>query len=245
MNSPRSAILIQARSNSSRLPGKIFAGIPEAGSTPQLLHIYQRMQLVGADVVAVLAPHNDERLLEFCRNWELEYFTGPELDVRERYRSAAEHYNIDWIVRATGDNPAVDVEIARDTLFTLQAQALDLFSFTNLPLGMAVEAFRSDCLSDARILDGAGYREHVSLHIKRHPERFQFEHAAHPGMQAWAGLPKPRMTVDTQEDLAVMRQTFSMLGDDFGISEVMHLFQKDAEHFHLNAGIAQRDFAQL
>ncbi|MCB1173327.1 MAG: hypothetical protein KDK39_07180 [Leptospiraceae bacterium] len=237
---PKSAVLIQARSNSSRLRGKIYAGLPQADDSAQLLHIYRRMEKVGADVVSVVVPENDVLLIDWCHQHELEFFLGSELDVRDRYRQAAAYYKADWIVRATGDNPCVDAAIARESLELIQKENLALFAYSNLPLGMAVEVISCQALVATAPAEDLGCLEHVSLHIKRNPDLFHYVHRSHPLLYAYTDLVAPRMTVDTAEDLHVVRQVFQRLGPDFGVGEVMDLARREPEIFHFNQHIVQR-----
>jgi len=238
-------IFIQARSGSTRYPGKIFEGLPVDGAPSILEHIYRRLSMVkGFDVISVLVPGSDKRLIDFCRQHDMNYFSGPEDDVRARYRDAAEHYKTDLIVRATGDNPCVDPMIADETIGMLKKrERLDLFSFYNLPLGVAVEAFRKSALFRNPPKDHPEYREHVSLHIKQNPSLFRVLHADHPSMDQREML--PRLTVDTAEDLAVVRGVFSRLGKDFNTADVMRLVDTRPELFFGNMHIRQKTFANL
>ncbi|MDH5655857.1 MAG: hypothetical protein OEZ34_08115 [Spirochaetia bacterium] len=240
----RVGIFIQARSGSSRYPGKIFEGLPVEGAPSILEHIYRRLSKVrGYDVISVLAPESDERLIQFCKKKKFSVFTGPEEDVRQRYRNAAEYYNTDLVIRATGDNPCVDPGIAEETLSMLKTKdRLDLFSFYNLPLGIAVEAFRKDALFADVSNDYPEYREHVSLHIKQNPGRFRILHADHPSMD-FPCEALPRLTVDTAEDLQVVRKLFSVLGKDFTTSQIMRLAEKNPEIFTGNLHVKQKTFA--
>jgi len=243
----RVALLIQARSNSSRLPGKIFAPLAgpgeSTGRTPVLLErIAERLERAwpGA-LVRVLAPEGDQRLLWFCRERGLEVLTGPEEDVRERYRRAARELDADVIVRATGDNPCVDPEVARETIVALLQSDADLLSYGNLPLGIAVEAMTGDALLSDLIPANAAHREHVSLHIKHHPEVYQVEHPEHPVMQRFPGE-RPRLTVDTPADLEVVQNVFRELGSDFRTDAALELFHRQPELFAANRSVEQRVF---
>ena len=240
----RTGIFIQARSNSSRLPGKIYSGIPDPAAPAQLEHIYWRLSSVGADELVVLIPENDFILRDWCRQHGMDVFTGSELDVRDRYRAAARHYGVDLIVRATGDNPCVDPEVAADTILSLLKYDVDLFSYSNLPLGAAVEAFYAHALHSEIVAADAVQCEHVSLHIKHNPDVFRVRHDPHPLMDEFYDIDvMPRLTVDTSADLSVIRYVFSELGFEFSTADVLRLFSRHPEPFRINQNIAQREFA--
>ncbi len=253
--SPRVGVFIQARSNSSRLPGKIYAGLPNEQSESVLEHIYRRLSTMSRAAIVVLVPDSDAFLQQWCRSRGMTVFAGPEDDVRERYRRAATHFGVDVIVRATGDNPCVDPEIAVDTVRELMHRNVDLLSFGNLPLGVAVEAMTVDALmSDRAHTDGTVppiHREHVSLHIKHHPEQYSIEHPEHPVIEQVLGVASPgaehlpRLTVDTPEDLTVVRQLYRELGGRFRLRQILHLFRARPEMFVGNRRIVQRSFAPV
>ena len=237
--SPRVGIFIQARGNSGRLPGKIYEGLPGPGHASMLEHIHGRLSRIsGVAITAVLAPDGDERLIRFCRERSIPCVTGPEDDVRSRYRLAARLYRTDVVMRATGDNPCVDPGVAEYTLREFLRQDVDLLSCVNLPLGVAVEVFSREALESDRVLAEDSHREHVSIHIKRNPRYFKVEHPDYPWMPA---LEKsPRLTVDTAPDLQVVRRAYRELGPNFTLDEVLRLFRKRPELFAGNEHVEQR-----
>jgi spore coat polysaccharide biosynthesis protein SpsF len=251
MKKRKIGIFIQARSRSTRLPGKIFEGLPVPGEPSILEHIYKRLSMIpGNYEILNLIPDNDERLREFCIEKKLPMLAGPEDDVRARYRLAARLTDADIIVRATADNPCVDPGIALDTIRGLIETEADLFSFSNLPLGVAVEAFRREALFDETVKDAADYREHVSLHIKHNPSYFKVVHQDHPVMNSYCNgkgrcstSDLPRLTVDTPEDLIVARNVFMRLGSKFSVARIMDLFTEEPELFAENAMVRQITFA--
>ena len=245
MIAPRIGILIQARSNSTRLPGKIYLGLPENGERAQIEHVYRRMLRVpGVAVVALVVPENDLRLIQWCRLHRVEHFIGSELDVRERYRAATRHYGLDLVVRATGDNPCVDPIIAGDAVAAMLSGQHDLLSFSNLPLGCAVEVFQSAALMSDMVAARPEHREHVSLHIKHNPDLFRVSHPTHAHGDERLAPGIPRVTVDTAEDLSVVRALFSRLGPDFGVPEILSLYESEPDLFSANAYVEQRVFAK-
>lgn len=241
MSEPRIGLFIQARSNSGRLPGKIYAGLPDDESPSILEHIVARLSgIPRVDVLAVLIPSTDFILQEWCLERGIEFVTGPENDVRERYRLAARHFETDLIVRATGDNPCVDPGVAADTIEEMLHRQTDLLSFANLPLGVAVEIFTAAALSDDEIPVREHHREHVTLHIKHSPDRFRVLHLDHPALPAAGEMRLPRLTVDRAEDLIVVRRVFQELGFDFRLADVLELFELWPDFFRDNESVRQR-----
>jgi len=229
----KTGIFIQARTTSSRLPGKVLLPLPSSGKVTLIEQIYARLIQVCGTVV-VLAPFEDDKLIKYLSKIKIPCFPGPLEDVRERYRLAASYYNVDYIVRATGDNPCVDPAAALNTIERINQTKADLFSFSNLPLGCAVEAFTKAALFCDTEDFVPEYKEHVSLHIKHHPEKFHIIHEKHP---SWTKDHSPRLTVDEEPDYHVVNSLFLRLGNNFTMKEIAGLYEEEPEFFQSNAGI--------
>lgn len=107
----RKIAIIQARMNSSRLPGKIL--LPLAGK-PVLWHIAETMDMakaVGAIddyIIATTTNSLDDKIESWCENEKICCFRGSEDDVLGRVYEAAKSMKADVIVDTTADCPLVD-----------------------------------------------------------------------------------------------------------------------------------------
>jgi spore coat polysaccharide biosynthesis protein SpsF len=126
-----------------------------------------------------------------------------------RFIGAASAYGFTEIVRATADNPFVDMGAARRASEARQRASADHAIECGLPIGAAVEAVSLEALLRARDLATDPYdREHVTSLVRRDP-RFRALRAVAPGLLRRGGL---RLTVDTQDDLDVAREVHAELG---------------------------------
>jgi spore coat polysaccharide biosynthesis protein SpsF len=85
-------------------------------------------------------------------------------------------------------------------------------------------------------------REHVMPFIYDHPERFRIKLLNHT--QDLSGY---RWTVDTAEDLEVLRKVYASFGgrDDFSWLEVLDLFEHEPELRQLNAQVRHKDYREV
>jgi spore coat polysaccharide biosynthesis protein SpsF len=100
--------IIQARMNSTRLPGKVLLDL--AGK-PMLAHVVERTRLaktVNQVVVATTIDSSDLPLVQFCRTHGVEVFSGSQFDVLDRYYQAASLFDAQVVVRITADCPLID-----------------------------------------------------------------------------------------------------------------------------------------
>lgn len=206
--SPRAAIVLQARMGSLRLPGKSLA--PIAGRT-LLARVVERLR-TRADLPVVLATTTlleDDLLCEEAERLEIAVLRGSADDVLGRYAFAASVLGVSAIVRATADNPAVDLDSPYRTLEILQRSGADYVVDYGLPLGGTVEAMAVSALVRAAALATDAYdREHVTPFIRRDARSRAVDSLA-PSALRW---PELRFTVDTADDLDYMRRVYQEAG---------------------------------
>jgi len=243
MKGSRTIYLVQARSASTRLPGKAFRPLPPDSSLSILEHSMRRLEKAGVGAVYALIPHNDGPMQSFLEQRSLSFIAGPLEDVRSRFKLAAEITGAEYIVRATADNPCIDPDFVRRSVEELESSSADLFAFSGLPLGCAVEVFRSSALTNRHrpeSHDPEEYREHVSLHIKHNPEHYLVHRkSAEFDTQRTASM---RLTIDEEADYLVVSEVFDRLGPDFSIYDLMDLQKKDPDLFLQNSHVHQRKF---
>jgi spore coat polysaccharide biosynthesis protein SpsF (cytidylyltransferase family) len=219
--------IIQARTGSTRLPGKVLA--PIAGR-PMLLRVVdraRRAKTLGRVVVATSTAVSDDRVEALCAAEGVDCFRGSENDVLERYAGAARRFGGDPIVRITADCPLLDAAVVDRVVETYREGSYDYVANINppsFPDGLDTEVFSADALraseSEARL---ASEREHVTLFIRNRPERFRIGNVVHG-----TDLSALRWTVDAPEDLEFVRRVYERLGEaPFALQDVLDLLAGD------------------
>jgi spore coat polysaccharide biosynthesis protein SpsF len=207
----RPGIVLQARLASTRLPGKALELIE---GRPLLEHCLRRLSAAGVArvVLATTTLEEDTALCDLATRLGLAVYRGSDADVLDRMAKAAEAFDLDPVIRATGDNPAVDIEASFRVLATLRALHADYVLEDGLPYGAAVEAVTRDALlraaREARDLDD---REHVTTWVKRRSDLWNL---AFPAAPAPLRRPDLRVTVDTPADLTFVRALFARAGTE-------------------------------
>jgi spore coat polysaccharide biosynthesis protein SpsF len=207
----RAGVILQARYNSSRLPGKALEQV--AGRTI-LEHCLRRLIKAGVArvVLATTWEPEDDVLAAIARRLGAGVYRGVTTDVLSRFAGAARFFDLDPVLRATGDNPAVDVQAPGRMLAALRQANADYVSESGLPCGAAVEGMTAAALSTAAELARDVYdREHVTPFIRTNRHMFKVTEVKAPASLTRPGL---RVTVDTQEDLDRVRELFSRTQSD-------------------------------
>jgi spore coat polysaccharide biosynthesis protein SpsF len=221
MNKPNAVVILQARRNSTRLPDKVLASI--AGRTI-LRHCLDRLR-AGSPVPVVLATTartEDDLLEEEARRAGVRTFRGPTNDVLGRFALVARELGAEYVLRATADNPAVDIDAAARVLNVIVATRADHVVEEGLPHGCAVEAMLAEALFRAdRLAADREDREHVTTIMRRDKSCFNAIVVAAPGELRRPGI---RLTVDTRADLEYMREIAAELGnsaDDHPLKDII------------------------
>lgn len=199
-------VVVQARMGSRRLPGKSLALID---GVPLVTLCLRRLIAsdVGPVLLATTTEPDDDHLAAEAARLGVPATRGSRDDVLDRFLQAVGQSDTAFVVRATGDNPAVDIDGARRAVSAAQRLGLDYCCERDLPYGAAVEVIRASALIDAGARATRDEdREHVTTFIRRHRARYR---VATPDAPRSVRRPEVRLTVDTQEDLAFMRAVSS------------------------------------
>ena len=203
-------VILQARYGSSRLRGKALELV---GGRTILEHCLRRLMHGGARVVlATTTRPEDDALEAVAARLGVGVYRGDCEDVLKRFAEAATAFDLDPVIRATADNPAVDTESSGRVIAALRQTEADYIREEGLPLGAAVEGMTAAALQRAARMATDPYdREHVTPFIIKRRDLFRVTHVEAP-----AALRRPalRLTVDTPEDLAWVRELFARTGSD-------------------------------
>jgi spore coat polysaccharide biosynthesis protein SpsF len=204
--SPGAAIVLQARMGSARLPGKVLADL---GGRPLLDHCVERLRARSRlpIILATTTKREDDCLAGHAERLGIAILRGPEHDVLARFALAVSTFGLTTIVRATADNPAVDLEAPGRTLAHLLSTGADHVVDDGLPSGSTVEAISAAALMRVAGLATDEYdREHVTPFLRR-DRRFQAVTVAAPDPLR---RPDLRLSVDTRDDLAFLRRILAI-----------------------------------
>lgn len=206
---PRVRIVLQARTNSSRLPGKVL--LPLAGM-PIVLLAARRARGAHHLRVATSVGASDDELAEVLKVGGFPVTRGALDDVLGRFVLATRDLaGSDVCVRLTADNVLPDASFVTDLVGQLMGAGATYARFgTDLPYGLSAEAFRVDALRAAdRAASTAHDREHVTSWLLRSCDFID----ARPKQMLPADLRQCRCTIDTQEDYRAMVRLFEGVED--------------------------------
>jgi spore coat polysaccharide biosynthesis protein SpsF len=230
---PQVALIVQARTTSSRLPGKVL--LPLAGH-PAIVRIMERAtaaRRVSRCIVATSVESSDDELAKTCASRGFEVLRGPLDDVLGRFVAAAPE-NCPVLVRITADCPLVDPalvdrHVARFVEEQPWAEYVTNAVVRTQPDGLDVEVFSRKVLLEAnRSAKSPTDREHVLPWVRRH--------ARHVPVTQETDLSALRWTLDTPADYGVISAMYEDLAGiqpRFSTGDVYRLLLRRPELIHV------------
>ncbi|MFQ3621166.1 MAG: NTP transferase domain-containing protein [Spirochaetales bacterium] len=218
------AVFLQARMDSSRLPGKAL--LPLQGK-PIVQVIMQRLKHIEADLHLLVTDREGKQCFSaVAKEAGFLVFEGPKFDVLERFCQAIRAYQPGTVIRATGDNPLVSWELANQILKEHLSLQADYSALQGMPIGLGVEVIRAQSLLEAAQETEDPYdREHVTPFLYKNPQRYYL----HRPLVELAYRGRYRVTVDTEEDYQKIRSLYSRFQDpEPSLATLMSFLQKEA-----------------
>ncbi|MGO0790220.1 cytidylyltransferase domain-containing protein [Herbaspirillum seropedicae] len=236
---------IEARMTSSRLPGKTL--LPAAGIS-MLEHLVRRLKAVpsiDAIVLATTVNAADAPLVDLAERLGIAAFRGDEDDVMQRVIDAAASAQADVVVEITGDCPIIDPEIVEQTIRMFKAHRADYVSnalVRSYPDGMDTQVFRLETLRKSAAMTNEPLdREHVTLHIRNHPELFSHVHLVAPPEIHW---PELGLTLDERSDYDLLKKIiehFDAQGNAlFSCLDAVRLLRQFPEFAEINKDVVRK-----
>lgn len=207
-------IITQARTGSSRFPGKVLTKTT-SGKTLLDLHLYRLLKCKSINEIVVATTTNkmDDKIVHGLKHDKISIFRGSEQNVLERYYLAAIERKPDIIVRVTSDCPLIDPILVDEIIGEFSTKNVDYISNTQnetFPDGQDIEVFSfkalEKCFNNASL---KYHQEHVTPYIKENPNIFKM--ACFDSKQNYNHI---RMTVDVKDDLEVINKLIDDLGEN-------------------------------
>jgi spore coat polysaccharide biosynthesis protein SpsF len=229
----KTGAVVQARTSSTRLPGKVLKDLPYGSGITVLQQVIRRLKKsrnLDDIIVATTTDRADQKIVKLSKKETVKCFRGSINDVLKRYYLAAKENDLDIIVRITSDCPCIDFSVVDSVIEKHIATKADFTSnilTRTFPYGLDVEVLNFDTLEKAHFEAKQNFeREHVCPYIyKSNPQMFKISTVEATG--EFYG-PDIRITLDTERDYALLCTVFDCLyseDDFFGTEDVIKLFR--------------------
>jgi spore coat polysaccharide biosynthesis protein SpsF (cytidylyltransferase family)/aryl-alcohol dehydrogenase-like predicted oxidoreductase len=201
-------IILQARTTSTRLPGKAL--LPIAGRPSAIVAALRAANRQHRTILATSDDRADDVLASEAHGYGIEVFRGPLNDVLARYYLASANLPDGCaIVRLTADNVVPDGRLVVDMVEAFVSGGLEYLDvcpwLSRVPCGLSAEVFSRTVLRKAHALAlVAEDREHVGLWMKRNCKSAVFI----PHLAKGEDYSRLRCTIDEPEDYQTILRLF-------------------------------------
>jgi spore coat polysaccharide biosynthesis protein SpsF len=209
VNGLKVGAIIQARIDSTRLPGKVLLNLPFDSSETVLSRIVNRLKMLNntLPIIATSDERTDDPIERYAKNNNIQLFRGSKDNVLERFVKASQTFNLDVVIRITGDNPIVLIDFLETAIKNHIASKVDLSRNIGLPYGTSFEIINFESLKKAlNESTSKEEREHVTIFIKNRKNEFKI--LENDFSQYQFKNKNVRLTVDYPSDYALMNILF-------------------------------------
>lgn len=236
---PNIVAVVQARKNSSRLPGKVLLPLLGLSILERMLERLQKVKQIDRIVVATSDDPSDDAIMKLCVENNIDLFRGKMDDCLDRHYQCAVHFNADIVLKIPSDCPLIDPRVVATGIQTFLQSDADYCSNLHpatYPDGMDVEVMTMACLKLAHeSADLLHEREHTTPYIWDRKNGFKIVNFK------WeTGLDYSmthRLTIDYYEDYEVIKAIFERLypvANDFSVNDIMTLQEHTPNIFEAN-----------
>ena len=106
----KQAILIFARSNSKRLPGKVLKEIYSGKNLLEIIILRLKKFLRIKIIVCTSKSKADNKIVKICKKNKIKYFRGELSNVFKRTKDCLKKYKLKSFIRINADRPFVDFD---------------------------------------------------------------------------------------------------------------------------------------
>ncbi len=234
-------IIVQARTGSTRFPGKILKTV--LGKPLLLLQLERiaKIETVSQIVVATTTLPEDDVIVDLCDTNGISVFRGHKTDLLDRHYKAGLEFDADVVVKIPSDCPLIDPAII-DKVLQFYIDNLDDYDYvSNLhpatyPDGNDVEVIPMTFLQTAWMHAEKSFElEHTTPYIWDNPERFRI------GNVEWeAGLDysmSHRFTIDYPMDFEFIKTVYEELypvNPSFNLYDILNLLARNPTIHSIN-----------
>ncbi|PKP60159.1 MAG: acylneuraminate cytidylyltransferase [Candidatus Altiarchaeales archaeon HGW-Altiarchaeales-2] len=229
--------IIQARTSSTRLPGKVFLKLK---GKLLIWHVFNRIsysKYINEFVLCTSTDKSDDELENFAKISGIKCFRGSLNNVLERFYFAAKKYQADIIVRVTADDPFKDPKVVDKAIKILMENDFDYVSNTikpTYPEGLDIEVFTFEALEMAyKEAKLHSEKEHVTPYIWKNDKTFNICNFVNKN-----NISNLRFTLDYEEDFKLTEIIYDELYRDWNIfylEDILNFLSKNPEITKINS----------
>lgn len=239
----RIVVVVQARTASTRLPGKVLMPLANRPLLHRMLERVLAASTPSAVVVATTLEPSDDVIETLAKKAGVGCFRGHSTDLLDRHFWAGLVFGADVVVKIPSDCPLIDPAVIDRVIGHYAAHADDADLVSNLhpgtyPDGNDVEVVPLGVLETAWLEATETHeREHTTPFIRERGDRFRIHHVAWETGLDYSS--SHRWTIDYVEDYRFLAAVYDALWTEarpiFSLQDVLSLIEARPDIAALNA----------
>lgn len=207
--------LVQARIESTRLPGKVLLSLKNKTIIWHILNRISFSKKIDKTIVIIPKNKKNDKLYLYLKKNLINVYRGSPTNVLDRYYKSAKKFKAKTIVRLTADDPFKDPEIIDLAINKFIKGDFDYVSNcsydqsikSTYPEGIDVEVFSMKCLEKIwKQSSKKSEKEHVTPYIFNNRNKFKIK-----GFYSRINYSKHRWTLDYKEDYIFIKKVYNKL----------------------------------
>lgn len=226
----RKSIIIEARMNSSRLPGKHCYKIFNKKIIEYLIIRLKKVKHANDIILATTKNKSDDILVKISKKHKIKYFRGSEHNVMQRVLLAAQKNRTDIIVSITADCPLIDPALIDQCIQCFNYNDCDYVNNSivpSFPGGMNCQVYYTNILKKSYSSTKTKlHREHVTLEIIQSKNKYKHLYLMAPTNLHY---PKMRIELDTYNDFKFIKKIVNYFGKNnyyFNCQEIINYLKR-------------------
>ena len=231
-------LILQARMNSSRFPGKVLKIIENKTMLEHIIERINNCKNITNIIVATTINNLDDNIAKICDKNNIKYYRGSEDNVLDRFYQTALISNSDIIIRITCDCLLIDHNIIDDMINNFLNLNIKYYNMKyyngnySFPDGFDCEIFTFDVLKEAKQnCINLEELEHVTPYMINKYSGNSYEIKLYKNYLN-LDFNKIHLSLDSEDDYILLKKIFNNLyikNKDFDIYDVLEYLNNNSE----------------
>ncbi len=171
-------IFVQARMNSTRLPGKVLFKIKNKTILQHVISRLKKINFKKSIIVLCSTSKKDDKIVNHCKKNRIKYFRGSLNNVYKRFCDAVTFYKCQYFIRITADSPLIDPTIVdkcirklrKDKYYDIITNCME----KTFPKGQSVEIINSNIfVQNYKNIKNNEHKEHIFKYFYINKKKFK------------------------------------------------------------------------
>ena len=205
-------ILIFARYNSKRLPGKVLKEIFLEKKLIEVIYLRLKKFTNLNIVVCTSSSKKDDQIIKICKLLKIRFFRGDLKNVFDRTIKCLKKFKFDAFVRINADRPFVDFHEVNKMVKIFKKNKFDIITnqlSKKCPKGLACEVARAEVFFSITKKMSSSDKEHIFNFFYRNKKKYRIYNLDNKDYYKKRNM---RLSVDTHKDLSKIKKIYKNLG---------------------------------